>query len=81
MPKSLAVRGKFVFDPEHGGGRRRRDKHLPRHKIFTDDTDQIGYNNNDLKKRFEMNDLSGDEEENFQGNPFAVAQPTDRSQA
>jgi hypothetical protein len=34
-----------------------------------------------LKKRFEMNDLSGDEEENFQGNPFAVAQPTDRSQA
>jgi len=28
-----------------------------------------------------MNDLSGDEEENFQGNPFAVAQPTDRSQA
>jgi hypothetical protein len=32
MPKSLAVRGKFVFDPEHGGGRRRRDKHLPKQK-------------------------------------------------
>jgi len=30
MPKPLAVREKFVFDPEHGGGRRRRCKHLPR---------------------------------------------------
>ena len=29
MPKSLAVRGKFIYDPEHGGGRRRRDKQLP----------------------------------------------------
>jgi len=30
MPKSKAIRGKFIFDPEHGGGRRRRDKHLPK---------------------------------------------------
>ena len=64
MPKSLAIRGKFVFDPEHGGGRRRRDKHLPRHKIFTENTDKIGYNNKDLNKCFEINDLSDDEEDN-----------------
>ena len=43
IPKSLAVRGKFVFDPEHGGGRRRRDKHLPRQKNFTENDDKIGY--------------------------------------
>ena len=80
MPKSLAIRGKFVFDPEHGGGRRRRDKHLPRHKIFTENTDKIGYNNKDLNKCFEINDLSDDEEDNRHINPFAMAQPTDRSQ-
>jgi hypothetical protein len=46
IPKSLAVRGKFIFDPEHGGGRRRRDKHLPRQKNFTDNYDKIGYSDN-----------------------------------
>lgn len=76
MPKSLAVRGKFVFDPEHGGGRRRRDKHLPRHKVFTENTDKIGYNNKDLNKCFQINDLSDDEHER-QTNPFQIA--TDRS--
>jgi hypothetical protein len=30
MAKPLAVRGKHIFDPEFGGGRRRRDKHLSR---------------------------------------------------
>ena len=30
MAKPLACREKFIFDPEHGGGRRRRNKHLPR---------------------------------------------------
>jgi rhodanese-related sulfurtransferase len=33
IAKPLAVRGKFVFDPENGGGRRRRDKHLSRQKF------------------------------------------------
>jgi hypothetical protein len=52
MPKSLAVRDKFVYDPEHGGGRRRRNKHLPRQKVFTDNSDRINYNNKDLNKQF-----------------------------
>jgi hypothetical protein len=30
MPKSKAIREKFIFDPEHGGGRKRRNKHLPK---------------------------------------------------
>ena len=79
MPKSLAVRGKFVFDPEHGGGRRRRDKRAGHFK-FTENTDKIGYSNNccDLNKCFEINDLSDDDVDKL-NNPFAMAQPTDRS--
>ena len=30
FPKSLAVKEKFVYDPEHGGGRRRRNRKCPR---------------------------------------------------
>lgn len=44
MPKSKAIREKFVFDPEHGGGRKRRNKHLPKQKQYTEETDKIGYN-------------------------------------
>lgn len=52
MPKSLAIRGKFIYDPEHGGGRRRRDKHLPRQKVFTTNNDKIGYDDiRDFKTR------------------------------
>lgn len=53
MAKPLAVRGKFVFDPEHGGGRRRRDKHLPRQKQFDLNEDKIGYDGEpcDFKSR------------------------------
>ena len=49
----MAVRGKFVFDPEHGGGRRRRDKHLPRQKQFDINEDKIGYDGGpcDFKSR------------------------------
>ncbi len=42
MPKSKAIRGKFVYDPEHGGGRRRRDKHLPKQKMYEENSDRIG---------------------------------------
>ena len=42
MPKSKAVRGKFIYDPEHGGGRRRRDKHLPRRKFYEENHEKIG---------------------------------------
>jgi len=77
MPKSKAVKGLFVFDPEHGGGRRRRDKHCPRTKIFTENTDKIEYNK-DLNKCFEIDHLSEDENCGNE-NPFAMAAPTDRS--
>jgi len=53
------VRGKFVFDPEHGGGRRRRDKHLPKQKVYTEDTDRIGYEQDnilDFNKRLGLGD-------------------------
>ena len=41
-----------MFDPENGGGRRRRDKHLPRQKNFTDNNDKIGYDDiRDFKAR------------------------------
>ena len=43
MAKPLAVRDKFVYDPEHGGGRRRRNKHLPRQKQYFDNDEKIGY--------------------------------------
>ena len=43
MPKSLAIREKFIYDPEHGGGRKRRNKHLPKQKKYTEETDKIGY--------------------------------------
>lgn len=39
FPKSLAVKEKFVYDPEHGGGRRRRNRKCPR---IIDPEDQIG---------------------------------------
>ena len=32
--RPLAVRGKFIFDAENGGGRRRRERHLPREKLY-----------------------------------------------
>jgi len=41
--KPKAVRDKFIYDPEHGGGRRRRNKHLPRQKQYSDNEDKIGY--------------------------------------
>jgi hypothetical protein len=42
MPKPKAVRDKHIFDPEHGGGRRRRDKHLPKRKFYEENSDKIG---------------------------------------
>ena len=53
FPKSKAVRGKFVFDPEHGGGRRRRDKHLPKQKQYTcDSPDKLEYQGKDSIMNF-----------------------------
>jgi hypothetical protein len=37
------VRGKFIADPEHGGGRQRRDRHLPKQRQYTDNLEKIGY--------------------------------------
>jgi len=58
FPKSKAIRGKFVFDPEHGGGRRRRDKHLPSQKQYTNTTDIIEYDENivDFNTRLGLQD-------------------------
>lgn len=42
MPKPKAIREKHIFDPEHGGGRRRRDKHLPKRKFYEENSDKIG---------------------------------------
>tara|TARA_B110000285_G_C15040183_1_gene571396 strand:- start:301 stop:540 length:240 start_codon:yes stop_codon:yes gene_type:complete len=39
FPKSKAIKEKFVFDPEHGGGRRRRDRKRSR---ITCQDDQLG---------------------------------------
>ena len=39
FPKSKAIKEKFVFDPEHGGGRRRRDRKRSR---ITCHDDQLG---------------------------------------
>ena len=39
FPKSLANKDKFIYDPEHGGGRRRRNRKCPR---IIDADDQIG---------------------------------------
>lgn len=64
MAKPLAVRGKFVYDPEHGGGRRRRDKHLPRQKTYTDNNDYIGY---DFKKRLNSPKM-------MSPNPFEISE-------
>lgn len=69
------MRGKFVYDPEHGGGRRRRDKRHPEQKRFTDNDDKLTYNNKDLNKCFELSD---DEEDKLR-NPFSMAQQTDRT--
>jgi rhodanese-related sulfurtransferase len=53
MPRPLAVRGKFVLDVEHGGGRRRRQKHLSRQQMFQDNPDKIGYDSiQDFQSRF-----------------------------
>jgi hypothetical protein len=30
MPKPLAIRGVHIFDPEHGGGRIRKNRQMPR---------------------------------------------------
>lgn len=53
MPRPLAVRDKFVLDVEHGGGRRRRQKHLSRQQMFHDNPDKIGYDSiQDFQSRF-----------------------------
>jgi len=57
MPKSLAIREKFVYDPEHGGGRRRRDRKCQRLKQYT--TENIGYDQiRDFKSRIDQNSSS-----------------------
>ena len=53
MPKSKAVKGKFIFDPEHGGGRRRRDRKLQRITQEPNE-DKIGYDHiKDFKRRID----------------------------
>ena len=42
MPRPKAVRNKHIFDPEHGGGRIRRNKHLPKRKFYEENSDKIG---------------------------------------
>lgn len=42
MPRPKAVRHKHIFDPEHGGGRIRRNKHLPKRKFYDENSDKIG---------------------------------------
>jgi hypothetical protein len=44
MPKPLAIRGVHIFDPEHGGGRIRKNRQMPRQKFYLDNPDKIGYN-------------------------------------
>lgn len=44
MPKPLAIRGVHIFDPDHGGGRIRKNRQMPRQKFYLDNPDKIGYN-------------------------------------
>jgi hypothetical protein len=79
FPKSKAVKDKFIYDPEHGGGRRRRQKHLPRQPLLNDD-DQIGNDTQrmDFNKRLNSpnNMLQPPMNQNFSSptNPFEIAQ-------
>ena len=42
MPRPKAVRHKHIFDPEHGGGRIRRNKHQPKRRFYDENSDKIG---------------------------------------
>lgn len=42
VPKPKAIQGVHIYDPEHGGGRIRRNKHLPRSKYYDENSDKIG---------------------------------------
>ena len=80
FPKSKAVRGKFVYDPEHGGGRRRRDKHLPKQKMYTENTDKIGEGQLSFNARIGLDfKLRSDSPELLKSptNPFEVVQDID----
>ena len=59
MPRPKAVRNKHIFDPEHGGGRIRRNKQLPKQKFYLENPDKIGYehdfpNSNDVQPDYKF---------------------------
>jgi hypothetical protein len=90
FPKSKAVRGKFIYDPEHGGGRRRRDKHLPKQRIYTESMDKIGYDDiTNFNQRLGLAQSPNNHQDNkkkkiaplkqFQSpNPFEIAEEVNR---
>ena len=42
IERPKAIKEKFIYDPENGGGRKRRDKRQPRWKIYTENMDKLG---------------------------------------
>ena len=53
--RPLAVRGKFIYDPENGGGRQRRDKRIPIQKrLNNEDLDRIEKSYGNFNDRLQM---------------------------
>lgn len=73
MPKPKAIREKHIFDPEHGGGRRRRDKHLPKRKFYEENSDKIG-DRIGFHARIGLDNLDESENLGLRGNPVGGAE-------
>lgn len=72
MPRPLAVRDKHIFDPEHGGGRIRRNKHIPKRKFYEDNSDKIGEMLN-FHERIGLDNMEDSPECGLRRQPFEAA--------
>ena len=66
MPKPLATKDKFIYDPEHGGGRKRRNKQMPGRRFRDQEEEMVdSYGPSTFNQRLQTPDQS----------PFKKVQP------
>lgn len=71
MPVPLAVKEKFIYDPENGGGRRRRDRVLKQPRNY--DIDKLEYDESSILSFNERLGLHEPPSRQLSPNPFEIA--------